>query len=107
MIHTATAAFGPPTKHEQVRAIAAEKKVRRPSTSTKMTASIHRFEGEDVFENRGSAIPMSAVTFSPRYSISLRLPCDASRVQRGRNPALLRVHLHLDLHHEPAAGSSA
>ena len=50
---------------------------------------------------------MSAVTFSPRYSISLRLPCDASRFQRGRNPALLRVHLHLDLHHEPAAGSSA
>jgi hypothetical protein len=49
---------------------------------------------ERVFENRGSAIPMSAVTFSPRYSISLRLPCDASRAQRGRNPALLRVHLH-------------
>jgi hypothetical protein len=27
---------------------------------------------------------MSAVTFSPSYSISLRLPCDASRAQRAR-----------------------
>jgi len=49
---------------------------------------------ERVFDSRGSAIPMSAVTFSPRYSISLRLPREASRAQRGRNPALLRVHLH-------------
>jgi hypothetical protein len=58
-----------------------------------MTARIHRFEVQDVFQNRGSAIPLSAVTFSPRRSISLRLPCDASRAQRGRNPALLRVCL--------------
>jgi serine/threonine protein kinase len=28
-----------------------------------MTARIHRFEVEDVFQNRGSAIPLSAVTF--------------------------------------------
>jgi hypothetical protein len=42
---------------------------------------------------------MSAVTFSPRYSMSLRLLCDASRAQRGRNPALLRVHLHYQEQH--------
>jgi hypothetical protein len=62
------------------------------SVSDRAAASIAP-QMERVFENRGSAIPMSAVTFSPRYSISLRLPCDASRAQRGRNPALLRVHL--------------
>jgi hypothetical protein len=58
------------------------------------SGTVHRKRLERIFENHGSAILISAVTFSPRYSISLRLPCDASRAQRGRNPALLRVHLH-------------
>jgi len=52
---------------------------------------------EPIFENGGSAILMSAATFSPGCEISLHLPCKSGRAERGRNPALPRDHLQSEL----------
>jgi hypothetical protein len=57
-----------------------------------MQASASRPEAN--FENSGAAIPTSAATFLPRHSISLQYHWDGSSAQRGRDPALLRDHLH-------------